>query len=205
MIKKLFTLLGLFSVHLCAQSAFASLLLIPDNAHTLIGIYGGPGSVVQEVTIDSTDHTLDGNKAVFHVVQPLIGAFVGLGNDRYRVGIAFDYRHDDSLSMQRLLFNADVRLPYGENIHPLLGVGIGAVNSRAKIDNRTVSFDNGTYTLRGGMEYRYDIRQAFECLIEYSRFLNAGSDTYVTEEVFTSYDLREQNSFFLRLGYTYRF
>lgn len=203
--KKLFAFLGLFSVHLCAQSAFASLLLIPDNAHALIGIYGGPGSMTQEVTIDSTDHTRNGSEAVFHDVRPLIGAFVGLGNDRYRIGVAFDYRHGGSLSMQRLLFNADFILPYGRKIHPLIGAGIGAVDSRAKIDNRTVSFDNGTYTLRGGMEYRYDTHQAFECLMEYSRFLNTGSDTYVTEDVFTSYDLHEQNSIFLRLGYTYRF
>ncbi len=203
--KKLLVLLGLCTVHPHAESAFASLLLIPDHAHAVIGLYGGPGSVTQEVSVDSTDQTADGNIAVFHEVRPLVGVFAALENDRYRIGVAFDDLRGGGLSMQRLLFNADFRLPYGQRIRPMLGLGIGAASSRAEIDNRTVSFDNGIYTLRGGAEYRFDPRQAFECLIEYSRFLNAGSDTYVTEEVFTSYGLREQNSLLLRLGYTYRF
>ena len=185
-------------------NGMAAILIFPENGGPAVGVYAGAAFATQTVRVSSTRAEEDGRRIGTDAVLPRGGLFVGIENDRYRIDVSYDRAGNGDLRTERLLFNADFRFGGEHPLHPLLGIGVGQTDSRFDVPGRTLTFTNGTWALRGGLEYRKGGHYA-TLLAEYSRFLNAGSDSYLSDDTFTSYDLDEQHSFFIGLQYHYRF
>ena len=91
---RFFLLIGV-SVTLSFANGLAALLIIPSNAKTVAGFYGGVtyGRVFVDTAVDQKISSTD----------PLAGVFIGLENSVYRILVSFEGKGNSDIERQRIL------------------------------------------------------------------------------------------------------
>ncbi len=182
-----------------------ALLIFPQDAKVVTGIYSGSSSISTQITVDSTDSTLDKSNYSFADIAPFIGGYIGLQNSYYRLSVSYDINYYSEIQLQRLLFNFDYRLGKQDKFRPVIGLGVGAAESKYEINGKTIDHSNGVLVFRTGTHYTIDAHHSLELLLEYSYMLDSRGSSYYTEDVFTSYNVGDQQVIMLRLGYSFTF
>ncbi|MDA3946361.1 MAG: hypothetical protein PF439_06745 [Helicobacteraceae bacterium] len=192
-------------VHTSLLANMGALLLFPQDAEVVAGVYSGGSAISTEITIDSTDNTLDQNNYNFIGIKPFIGGYIGLQNSLYRLSISYDINYYSEIQLQRFLFNLDYRLGAQNDYKPVIGFGIGAAESKYEINSKTIDHSNGVLVFRTGTLYTIDTDHSLELLLEYSYMLDSLGSSYYTKDAFTSYNVEYQQVIMLRFGYNFEF
>ncbi len=130
--------------------------------------------------------------------QALLGGYLGLENDSYRLSVSYDINKNSTIKTQRYMLNFDYRFQDIQNYKPFLGFALGGAYNEYTIQNRKIEFSNAVFSVHSGFEYLYDDKNSIEVLLEYSLMSNQDNS-------FVTFDFKDQSMFLIRLGLKFTF
>ena len=182
-----------------------SLLIIPTDAVVAVGIYTGSSTVLSNIEVESTDENLNGKITDIDKTEPFFGGYLGLQNAHYRFSVSYDVNNNSDLKLERLLINFDYKIGVQDGFRPMIGFGVGASESSYTMDGRDIKQDKAVIALRTGAEYFINGHNSIELLAEYAYMFDSSGDSFLYDDEFTTYDIKNQNAIMFRIGYNFAF
>ena len=199
----------IFIITFISTNLFANigaLLFIDSNTKPIMGFYTSEDYSSTNVSVQSTDNSIDNEQHSFNHSSPIFGVFVGLKNNYHRLTLSYDYVYHESIEQSRLLFNLDFYDTRASGWEPLVGIGIGASDNKYYIHNRTIKQSNGVVTLKAGTSWNLKENNSIDFTLEYAKLLTNNVGKSISENgEFTTYNINKKNETIFRLGYCTEF
>ena len=188
------------------QANMGAVLIIPNDASVVMGIYTGVSRASGTTEIKSTNSAIDGNSFKYINATAFVCAMIGLQNKYYRSSLVYDINSDQDIQMQRVLMNFDFMIGEKKGFRPILGFGVGVAMNSYEINYKNVEQDNGILAFRAGTEYSMNENNSIELLLEYSYMMtnDLGKSFYEGDD-FTTYNIKNKDDIILRIGYNFEF
>jgi len=191
------------NIYASVSTSFGVILVIPKDAVPVYGVYTAFGSSSSSIDITSTTTSTVETKKRIKNSTLTTGVMLGLENNIYRTSITYDVTNASYVDQKRLLFNFDFKIPVEGTLTPVLGLGIGSVNSEYGLNGRYIQNSNGVISLRLGTDYLLSEQKSLVLLLEVTKTISSSSDNYMEDSTFTSYEIVKQSSYSIRLGYNF--
>lgn len=152
--KKIVLLMIIYTnIYAGVSASFGFILVIPKDAVPVYGVYTALGSSSSSIDITTaTTSTVETKKRIQNSTLTT-GVMLGFANNIYRTSVTYDVTNASYIDQKRLLFNFDFKIPVESSLTPVLGLGIGSVNSEYELNDRDIQNNNGVIALRLGGEY----------------------------------------------------
>ena len=183
-----------------------ALLFIDKNTKPIIGVYSSAFQTSSNVSVQSTDNSIDGEQHSFNPSTLGIGVYLGFKNNYHRLTLSYDTTSDEKISQDRLMFNLDFYDTKVYGLQPLFGIGIGSATNEYKIHNKNIKQSNGVANIKAGLSWNMKDNTSLDLILEYAKLLtnNVGKSISENSE-FTTYNISKRTDSILRLGYCREF